>query len=53
MNITTCLLFLTALLTLTKASITTTADVLVLDENNFEEEVDLHHIILVKFYAPW
>lgn len=29
------------------------ADVLVLNEANFDEALDLHGTLLVKFYAPW
>ena len=47
------LVFLSIVLLTVKATVTTSADVLVLDESNFDEEMGLHHIMLVKFYAPW
>lgn len=47
------LVFLSIVLLTVRAAVTTSADVLVLDESNFDEEMGLHHIMLVKFYAPW
>lgn len=34
-------------------AIESTEEVLVLGEDNFDEELQLHDAMLVKFYAPW
>lgn len=47
------MLLLSAYVAIAYSNTFSTADVLVLEEENFEEELGLHHIMLVKFYAPW